>query len=357
VLAMAMDVTKAFSPAIEHTANVLFRPFVFKKWLGLGFVALLAGSGGGGGGGGNSGGSWPGPDESWPKDPASAGHLVQQWFISHIVLIVLGALLLIGISILFAWLSSVMKLVYVDQITRSSGAVKEPFARLKGLGTSFFLFGICFGLISLLALGTLVGLPLAAVFVGHMGTAAVVIAVIWAILVGIACVVVMGAASVFADDFVLPTMYVRNVRVLEAWRIILPVLKANAGQSVLYLLLLIVIGIVTGIGAVLIALAMLLVFALPGVALGAIGYIIYQAGANTWTATLIAYTAIFGSALLLAYGYATTCAMQPLTVFRRSYGLIVLGQADPSLTTVPVIVAPPIPPQPPAGYSPAAPSG
>ncbi len=56
-LALAqMDVTKAIEPAFQHMVRVLFRPFVFRKWIALGFIALIAygGSVHGGGGGGGS---------------------------------------------------------------------------------------------------------------------------------------------------------------------------------------------------------------------------------------------------------------------------------------------------------------
>jgi hypothetical protein len=127
---------------------------------------------------------------------------------------------------------------------------------------------------------------------------------------------------------------VREVRVLEAWRIVIPLLRANFGQSLLYIGMLIVIGIVTGIGSALVALIAVVAFLIPGGILGAIGYWIWSA--SGWSVATIAYTIVASIPLVLAFIYATTCAVQPFNVFRRAYALVVLGQADPSLATVPI---------------------
>jgi hypothetical protein len=342
-----MDVGKAFNPAIDHTAKVLFRPFQIKKWMGLGFVALFAG-----GSGGSFNFNIPGDFGSNGGPSGNFGD-VGAWLGSHIPAIIAGALVLVAISLLLNWLFSVMKLVYVDQITRDSGAIKEPFARLKALGTSFFLWLLAFGFAALVVLAVFVGLPLFAAFSGGVGTVAKVVAVVWAVIVGIGAIAAMLIINIFAHDFVMPAMYVRNVRVMDGWRLVTPVLRENAGQSAVYLLMLMAIAIGSGIAALIIALVMLIVFALPAIVLALLGFVLWQAGAETWTVTLIVYSAVFGAGLFLAYIYATTCALQPLTVFRRAYALVVLGQADPSLATVPVVVAPPMPPQPPPGPGPA----
>ena len=48
---MSVSVTAPFSPALDRTSTVLFRPFDFAKWITLGVCAWLVQLGDGGGGG------------------------------------------------------------------------------------------------------------------------------------------------------------------------------------------------------------------------------------------------------------------------------------------------------------------
>lgn len=324
---MPMNVGGAIAPAMNHTGRVLFRPFALRNWLALGFVSLFAQAGQGGRVNIPSGGS---------SETDRASEAIGSWIGEHTLLIVAAVLLLIMIKIVFSWLGSVFRFVYLNQITRDPQAIREPFSRFMALGTSFFLWELAFGLALLLTIGILIALPAALIFAAlHGGAQTTLIAVLLGLALGLPLVIFAGATVVFGRDFVLPTMYVRNVKVIEAWRIVMPILRANVGQSVLYILLLIVIAIIMGIGGVVVAMAALVVFAIPGGVLALIGYGIYAAGGETWSAPLIAYTAVMGTALLLALAYAASCGMQPFHVFRRSFALIVLGQADPSLATVP----------------------
>ena len=185
-------------------------------------------------------------------------------------------------------------------------------------------------------LAVLVGVPLFAAFAQKTGPVAQVLAIAWAIIVGVALVICMSVVNVFARDFVLTTMFARGAKVLEAWNTVIPILKANVGQSILYIGMLIIIGIVTGIGSFVAVLAVMLAFAIPAGILALIGWGIYAASGNHWSAGLIAYSVIVGTPLFLAFLYASTCAMQPFLVFRKTYTLVVLGQADPALATVPI---------------------
>lgn len=324
---MPMNVGNAITPAMEHTSRLLFKPFILRKWLALGLVALLAQIGGGGSAHAN-----------WPSDEkGTVGELGQQamsWIVQHAVLVAAAFTALFLISLLLGWLASVFKFVYVHQITRVPLAIREPFHRYRGLGTSFFLWELAFSVVVLIALAVLVGLPWIAIIMTDAGTGAKIVVAVWSVLVGLPIIVGMILVSIYASDFVLATMFVREVRVLEAWRIVIPLLRANAGQSLLYIGMLIVISIVTGIGSALVGLVAVVAFLIPGGILGAIGYWIWSE--SGWSVATIAYTVVAGIPLVLAFIYATTCAVQPFNVFRRAYSLVVLGQADPSLATIPI---------------------
>lgn len=322
---MAMNVGEAITPAIAHTSRLLFKPFVLRKWLALGLVLLLAEMGGG-----NF--RVPGDESSAYED---AGQSAAVWIAEHLALLVLAGVVLFALSLVLLWLSAIFKFVYVNQVTRVPLAIREPFHQFVGLGTSFFLWQLAFALVAIILLA-IAALPPIVAFVTNANLAVKVITVIWAVIVGLATILSAALADIFSRDFVLTTMFVRNVRVLEAWDTVIPILKANAGQIVPYLLMLMVISIASSIGAVICVLAVGLVFLIPGGLLALIGWGIYSASGQQWSAALIGYSIVAGLPLLLAFVYAATCALQPLYVFRKSYALVILGQAEPSLATIPV---------------------
>lgn len=336
-----INVGQAASVAFDHMMRILFRPFVFKKWLAFGFVSMLAFGGGGGNfrAPGNLG------DTGTQAQPDYAE--IMRWLGEYWPLIALGMLIILGIAILFTWLSSVFNFIYVDDITKNSGAIREPFARLKHLGMSYFLWQLAFGLIGLLAMFVLIALPLlwAFVFSGGAGAGAKVISVAWAIIAGLPLFIFLIVAQIFARDFVVPAMYVRNIGVLEGWRVVWPIIRSNAGQMALYVLMLIAISILIGMVAILVVLVGLIPLFIIGGIFFALGYIIWQAAGPSAHVILIVLGSIIGFALLIAWSYAVNCAIQPAMVFRRAFSLVVLGQAEPSLSTLPVTMPTPPPVQ------------
>lgn len=326
----AMNVGGAVTPALSHTGRVLFRPFALRKWLALGFVSLVAGFAEGGGGHFNvPSGDSSGSDQNWEA--------VGAWIVAHLALIIAGAILLFLVGLAFQWLGSVMKFVYMNQVTRDPYAIREPFRRFIPQGTSFFLWNLAFGLVMLLTLGILVGIPIALIFAMELthNVAAIVVVAVWCLLILLATITVAAVIDIFARDFVSTAMFVRRVGVMAGWRMILPLLGENKGQSALYVLMLIAISLAMGIGALFAVLAVGLVFAVVGGLFALIGYGIYVAGGHTWSAMLISYAVVIGTLLLLTFSYALTCAVQPLEVFRRVFSLVVVGQAEPSLATIP----------------------
>ncbi|HET6456751.1 MAG TPA: hypothetical protein VFI02_20305 [Armatimonadota bacterium] len=326
-----MDVGNGIQPAWENMVRVLFRPFLLRKWLSLGFISLIAyGLSGGGGGfnvpgnyGGNQHPNWPGHNP-WPE-------------IMHFLpLIILGFIVLIAIGLLVSWIGSVLHFIYVDNLVRNSGAISEPWGRLRSQGTSYFLWRLAFGLIYMLMLLVVIGTPLIWAFAIARGgdTAFKVLAVVWAIMAGVPLIVAAAIVDLFVRDFVTTVMYARGVRVMEAWGIAWPIIKENAGQIALYILILIAVAIVIGIFGLVVALLCMLVVGIPVGILAAVVILAGKAMGLTWTVPVIAVAATFGCIVLVGWVYLAQCAIQPALAFRRSYALVVMGQADPSLATI-----------------------
>jgi hypothetical protein len=115
-------------------------------------------------------------------------------------------------------------------------------------------------------------------------------------------------------DFVVPIMFLRRNRCLEAWRELWALLSANAGQLILYLLFSIVLAVATGM----IVMAALLV---------------------TCCVCCLALLPYVGTVLLL-----------PVLVFKRAYSLYFLAQFGPEYDVFPppppTLPSPGLPPMP-----------
>jgi len=311
--------------------EVLFRPFKLSKWLSLGFIALIASGGG------------PNGNFNWPRDgkPTPPAELLA-WVARYWPFLVVGAILLIFLVLLIMWIVSVFRLIYVNDVASNSGAIREPFARLKGLGTSYFLWQIVFGLVVVAVLVAFVGLPIVlAVLAGKSGRGpTVILAVLWAIGVGVPIALLSTLVDVFTRHFVLPVMYVRRVGILRAWGIFWPILKANAGQMVLYVLIRIGLAIIIGLVGIAAFVTVLMVAMIPLGALVLVGYLVGTALGLSWTLPVIVSVAGFALMAVLGLVYLSSCVVQPADVFAQAYPLVILGQADPSLATIPVETPP-----------------
>lgn len=332
-----MDPGNAFTPAFDYMVQLLFRPFQWKKWLALGFASLMAYPGSGGFNFNIPSGGSPGTGKNpygIPPELSQAG----QWMLHHIALIILGVAALFALGLVLGWVASVFRFVHIEQIVRNTGAIKEPFSRFKREGTSYFLWLIGFGLVALAVMGLVVGLVLL-IIVATPDNPAPAIKILVALLgafVFLLLIVAISVIAVFAEDFVVPVMFARRVGVLEAWSIVRPILSANKGPSVLYILFVIVIAIGTAIVGLFAGLAVLIAFLIPGGVLAGIGYLIYNAAGRNWLSHVFLLYAIPAGALLFAaLAYAANCVMQPAVVFRRAYSLTVLGRADPALALLP----------------------
>lgn len=243
---MTISVIEPISRAIERTKSVLFSPFNLGKWCILGFCAFLASLGEGGGCNIPSGGGGGGPGGGGPSGPGFAN-----WVQSNLPLIILGAVgvavVILAIGAVLIWLSSRGKFMFVDGIVRNRAAVVEPWRTFRPLGNSLFVFSFAFGfaglgiLIVLVAIGALIAWP--DIQAGRWGGSALTGVLIGG-LMSVLAMLAMWIIGRLLDDFVFPTMYLRQVRVMEAWDIVFAeIIPGRIGTLVLFYLMKIVLGI------------------------------------------------------------------------------------------------------------------
>ena len=128
-------------------------------------------------------------------------------------------------------------------------------------------------------------------------------AIVWAVVLFVVFGLTMGVVSMFLKDFVVPIMYLRRIRVLEAWKVFGgSLLSDNAPTFLLYILVRFAIDVVVAFLAL---------------------------GITCFTCCLAAIPFV-GSVILL-----------PLTVFVQAYPLYFIEQFGPDWRVFPLEKSPP----------------
>jgi hypothetical protein len=247
---MPLSVIDPIGPAIQRTNRILFQPFDFGKWLRLGFCAFLMGLADGGGGGGGGGSSGPGSGTGGGPDLDR----VMEWISENLVVIVVVTVALVffvsAIVLLITWLSSRGRFMFLDGVVHNRGAVVAPWHEYRREANSLFLFRVSLGIIALLEVVLILGLCSLVAWpdiqsreFGSYGVGAVVMG----ISMFVAFVITLAAISILLTDFVVPIMYLRRVTVTAAWaEFRTSFLVGNTPTFLLYFLMKIGIGFVTG---------------------------------------------------------------------------------------------------------------
>jgi hypothetical protein len=369
---MAKSVTEPISQAYERTAQMLFKPFDWRKWFVLGFAAFLAqlGEGGGGGGGNNwriptpGGGGWrvprptppapipgpggvpaPFPPTTFPTPPTPQEEFVaflaeaKQFIVGNLYWIVPAAIFVLLIIIILMWLRARGKFIFLDGVANDRAAIAEPWTRLAPQANSYFRFTLAIAalwfLLMLVSLGAIYAIALPDIRAQQFGGAAVAAILVGGLLVFVISVT-FGIINVLAEDFIIPLMYLRITTIGPAWgEFRQNLLPGNFWSIVLFYLMRIVLAIATAV---------------------------------------IAALATCVTCMIAAIPYIGTVLFLPLFVFHRCYSLYFLRQFGPDynlivermpqmISAFPVIMPvqpppqeggdyPPMPPPPPPPYQP-----
>jgi hypothetical protein len=214
-----ISITDPIQPAIAHTKRILFEPFRAKKWFVLGFSVFLAQLGGGGSYNFNGN----------PFDQVTRGRgpdfsPVTTWITEHLALVIaLGVLLcliILALSILFLWLSSRGRFMFLDGVARDRAEIVEPWTRFRQLGDQLFRFRLMLMLAALAlfivcsGLGALIALPDIQARAFRASAITGLVAAGGLFLLGAIALTIIGA---LLRDFVVPIMYRWNLDTAAAW--------------------------------------------------------------------------------------------------------------------------------------------
>src|SRR6266480_7301188 len=281
-----IEIFKPFCEAFELTKKILFQPFDLMKWLVIGFAALLSGHFGG------MGINFPSPFGN--VQSRQAKHILpahcDQWQPWLQITIAFLALLLFVVIIVLMSLKARGNFIFTDCIVRNRAAIVEPWREYRKEGNSYFLFllAIMFGAVLLLALMLVAFISLGWLKqrTGEMPPITSIGSIVFLFVFWVLIIIFVSVVTYF----MVPVMYRRRCRAVEAFRDVTRLILHSLGVFILFCLF----GIVLVLAALII-------------------------GAIVTCATCC----------LAALPYIGTVILLPLFVCLRGFGLLFLRQFGP----------------------------
>src|SRR6266404_5089687 len=210
----------------------IFRPFDLKKWFVIGFAAFLSGHLAG------VGFNFPSPFgnfQSHRMAPEMISPHFDQWKPWLVAAVVVLALLFFTLVIALTWLKARGNFIFTDCVVRNQATIVEPWREYQREGNSYFLFLLAL----MFAVLLLAGLMLAGVMglgwlkgAGETGSITsigflVFLCAFWGSLVIFVSI---------ATYFMVPVMYRRRCRAVEAFREVIFLMFHRVGSFFLFCL-------------------------------------------------------------------------------------------------------------------------
>ncbi|HET9367345.1 MAG TPA: hypothetical protein VFO22_04685, partial [Candidatus Udaeobacter sp.] len=215
------------------TNKILFQPFDLKKWLVIGFAAFLSGHLAG------VGFNFPSPFGNFQSHRATQDLIpdhLEQWKPWLVVAVVVLAVLFFAFVIALTWLKARGHFIFTDCIVRNHAAIAAPWREYRKEGNSYFLFLLAVMFVILL----LAGLILASVFglgwlkhsAGDTGSIASIGLIVFLFVFWVSIVIFVSIATCF----MVPVMYRKRCRAVEAFRDVTFLMFHHAGSFFLFCL-------------------------------------------------------------------------------------------------------------------------
>jgi len=281
----------------DRMKKALFQPFDISKWINVGFTAFLAGlTDCNGGRGGNN--SNIRNHHNW-DDFFSFPQTAWNWLTDHPLwfnLIILGVILLFIIGIVFTWLSSRGKFMFLYNVIHDRDDVKKPWYEFKKQGNSLFWWRFIFGWLTFfafIAYFVFCFITVKNMYYGDIPIGPKVWMIAGLVLLFLVLIIIVGYISLFLNDFVVPIMYKHKIGAIRAWLKFLPLMGRHLGTFIVYGLFIFVLGIAVAVGVIFLALVTccigLLLLAIPFV-----GSVIFLPVSYTFRALSIEFLKQFG---------------------------------------------------------------
>ena len=323
---MPISAVDTITLAFQHTKRQLLQPFRFGQWSRLAFVGLLAGEMG-------SGGSFHVPGNfNFPQQPGASRQFLDNPFgsIDPALLAAMIAVLIVAglvFGILLMYVSSVMRFILFDSVLAKECHIRKGWSRRQYPGWRYFLWQLCYMLVTLGGVVVFVGIPALFAFAAgwfHEPRQHVLGLVLSGIVVFFLLVILLVTAAVvhvLTKDFVVPQMALEDVGVIEGWRRLWPMLQSEQSGYAAYIGMKIVLAIGVGIVIGLVSLVVGLLFVIPAAGL----VILVVAGGKSaglaWNPLTITIAVVVACILLAVFMYLLALIAVPAIVFFPAYSI------------------------------------
>ena len=229
-----IEIIKPFGEAFELMTQILFKPFIFEKWLTIGFAAFLSGHLSAGGFNFNF------PFDNWNARESShnLSPIFDEWKPWLVPLILGGGAVFLALIVLFAWLKARGNFIFTDCIVRNRGAIAGPWREYEREGNSYFLFSLIVALAAMITIGLIalaIVVPLGLFGQSRSEHEMTPVIILLFILFGMAwlCFAIFFALITY---FMIPVMYVRRCRAMDAFWEVGRLIFDNGASFVLFCL-------------------------------------------------------------------------------------------------------------------------
>ena len=342
---MARSAIDVISPAFEHTKQQLLKPFSFGQWARIALLAMATGemSSGGGCNSFHIPTSFP---TKFPPHQAQENFLQSPNlpdFLKGIDPALIGTLLMVafvgGIVLVLVWIyvSSISRFVLYDTVVRRHCDMSPAWDRWHPQGMRFFwwqlaLMVFSLGLSAVMLLPLIIpliaiiksqGKPDATFFLGFIPFLALFFVFSMFMLL----------VAVLTKDFVVPIMAVDGVGVIEGWRRLMAMMKADAPNYAGYIGMKIVLVIGAGILFSIIAGIVVVMLMIPAAIVGVIAVLMVKSAGIGWNAGTITAALVAGILSFTALLYVVAFVCVPVAIFFPAYALYFLADRFPGLYT------------------------
>lgn len=292
-----ISVTAPINLALERVKQVLFRPFDLGKWFVIGFCVWLAQLGEQGGGSGYYNFGNHNRSGGIKRQFESAKDYVMDNLHWIVPVVVVAVLVVLALWVLFVWLSSRGKFMFLHCVALNRAEVAVPWQKYAREADSLWLFRLGLGVVGSLVMLPLAGL-IAVLVIGMVNAGAANAFGVTVCAVTLLLLILLGLVYFVIDkltkDFVVPIMYRHGGKCLESWRELRKLMSGNIPNLILYFLFQLVLVMV----------------------IGTILFIV-----------VLATCCVAGC--LMALPYLGTVLLLPVLMFSRAYSLYYLAQFRP----------------------------
>jgi hypothetical protein len=352
-----LSAVDCIGPAFALTKRQLFVPFRFERWARLALVCLITGefAGGGGSPGGfqyqarsRGGNSFLNPaDFHWDR------------LLPFLPWILAGVGLVILFILLWVYVASVYRFVLFDSVLYDRCELKGSWRRWEPSGRGYFFW--CLSLFLTVWIGALLLIGGPIFYAWRAGLfheprehlVALILGGLLLLFVLFALFVLSALAGLLAKDFCVPLMALENLGVVDAWRRLLPMLGAEKLAFTGFVLMKIVLAVGAAIVFGIITLLALIAVAIPLVIAGVVLFFVGKAAGLAWNLATISIVVILGGIILTGILYLIALISTPAMVFFQSYVLHFFGARYPTLGAIVFPPPPDAPPSPSASGPPA----